>query len=91
MSLISTQAAAYAAQVVTRYAWSVEPELSPEEENDLRETLAAALRRVMFTRAMPDWIEALNHALDDWEKAHRKSGPRVDALDEERVAMSRRR
>jgi transposase len=27
MSLISTQAAAYSAQVVTRYAWSVEPEM----------------------------------------------------------------
>jgi len=95
MSLISTQAAAYAAQVATRYAWSVEPGLSAEEEEDLREALSATLRRVMTAHTAPERIEALriealNRTLDDWEKIHRKSGPRIDALDGDRVTMSQR-
>jgi len=95
MSLISTQAAAYAAQVATRYAWSVEPGLSAEEEEDLREVLSATLRRVMTAHARPERIESLrietlNRTLDDWEQVHRKSGPRVDALDGDRMTMSQR-
>lgn len=76
---IKPQATTWAERTVARYAQSAEPELSPGEQDDLRNTLAAALRIAMFTRAMPDWIKALNAALDRWEKdtATRPAGSRL--------------
>ena len=58
-----TQAATWATRIVARYAQAAEPELLSKEEDDLHNTLAATLRVVMFTRAMPDWVKALNSAL----------------------------
>lgn len=86
---IKPQATTWAERTVARYAQSAEPELSSGEQDDLRNTLAAALRTAMFTRAMPDWIKALNAALDQWEKDNRHAGPRVHAFDleNERVRM----
>ena len=86
---LKTQATTWATRIVARYAQSAEPELLPMEEEDLHNTLAAALRMVMPTRAVPDWVKALNSVLDDWETDSRHSGPRVHDLDivGERVVM----
>ena len=86
---IKTQATTWATRIVARYAQSAEPELLSTEEEDLHNTLAAALRMVMPTRAVPDWVKALNAALDRWERDNRHSGPRVHNLNliNERVSM----
>src|SRR3982750_867587 len=85
------QATTWATRIVARYAQAAEPEpeLLSTEKDDLRNTLAAALRAVMSTRAMPDWVKALNSALDQWERDNRHSGPRVHDLDvkNERVSV----
>ena len=82
------QAMTWATRIVARYAQAAEPELLSTEEDDLRNTLAAVLRMVMSTRAMPDWVKALNSALDQWERDNRHSGPRVHDLDVESERVS---
>ena len=84
------QVATWAARVIVGYARSAEPELSSEEAAELYQTLVTALRLAKHKGGVADWIKALNSALDRWETDHRRSGPRVDALDliGERVAMS---
>jgi hypothetical protein len=86
---LKTQATTWATRIVARYAQSAEPELLSTEEEDLHNTLAAALRMVMSTRAVPDWVKTLNSTLDRWERDNRHSGPRVHNLDlkNERVSM----
>lgn len=86
---IEAQAATWAARTVARYAQSAEPELSPTEQEVLHKTLTAALRVAMHNRAMPDWVNALNSALAQWERDNHRSGPRVHNLDliHERVGM----
>ena len=86
---IEAQAATWAARTVARYAQSAEPELSPTEQEDLHKTLTAALRVAMHNRAAPDWVNALNSALAQWERDNHRSGPRVHNLDliHERVGM----
>jgi antitoxin component HigA of HigAB toxin-antitoxin module len=86
---IQREAAVWAARTVARYAQSAEPELSAAEQANLHRTLAAALHVAMHNGAAPDWITALNSALDQWERDNRSSGPRVYAFDlaRERVRM----
>jgi hypothetical protein len=86
---IKTQATTWATHIVARYAQAAEPELLSTEEEDLHDILVAALRMVMPTRAVPDWVKALNSALDRWERDNHHSGPRIHALDlkNERVSM----
>ena len=78
---IQSQPTTWATRIVARYAQAAEPELLATEEDDLRNTLAAALRTAMFTRTMPDWFKALNSALDQWERDNRHAGPRVHDFD----------
>ena len=65
-----TQAATWATRIVARYAQAAEPGLSLTEEKNLHNALATALCMVMSTKAMPDWIKAVNAALDQWEEGH---------------------
>ena len=82
------QAATWATRIVARYAQAAEPGLSLTEEDHLRDTLATALCMVISTQALPDWIKAVNAALDRWEKDNRHAGPRVHAfLENERVSV----
>jgi hypothetical protein len=84
-----TQAAIWATRIVARYGQAAEPGLSLTEEDHLRDTLATVLRKVMSTKAVADWIKAVNFTLDQWEKDTRRSGPRVHNLDltNERVSV----
>ena len=84
-----TQAAVWATRIVARYAQSAEPGLLSTEEEDLHNTLAAALRSVMSTRPEREWGKALNSALDRWERDNRHSGPRIHTFDlnNERVSV----
>jgi len=47
------------------------------------------LRTVMSTKAVADWIKAVNFTLDQWERDNRRSGPRLYNLDltNERVSV----
>ena len=76
-----TQAATWATRIVARYAQAAEPGLSLTEEDDLRDTLATVLRTVMSTKAVADWIKAVNFTLDQWERDNRHAGPRVHDFD----------
>ena len=58
------QAATWATRIVARYAQAAEPGLSLTEEKNLHSALATALCMVMSTRALPDWIKAVNFTLD---------------------------
>jgi len=78
---IKSQAIIWAERTVARYAQAAEPEMSPAERETLQDALAAALQTAMPTRALPDWVKALNSVLDDWETDNRHSGPRVHDLD----------
>ena len=84
-----TQAATWATRIVARYAQAAEPELLSKEEDDLHNTLAAALGMAMSTKPKREWVKALNSALDQWERDNRHSGPRVHDLDvkSERVSV----
>ena len=84
-----TQATTWATRIVARYAQAAEPGLSLAEEDHLRDTLATVLRTGLSTKAVPDWIKAVNFTLDQWEKDNRRSGPRVLNIDltNERVRM----
>ena len=86
---IKTQAATWATRIVARYAQAAEPELLSTEEDDLHNTLAAALGMAMSTKPKREWVKALNSALDQWERDNRHSGPRVHDLDvkNERVSV----
>src|SRR5215207_4687218 len=86
---VKTQAATWAIRIVARYAQAAEPGLLSTEEENLHSALATALRMFMSTKAVPEWVKALNSALDQWEKDNRHSGPRVHNLDltSERVSM----
>src|SRR4051812_8390536 len=66
---LKTQAAIWATRIVARYGQAAEPGLSLTEEDHLRDTLATVLRTVMSTKAVADWIKAVNFTLDQWEKA----------------------
>ena len=76
-----TQATTWATRIVARYAQAAEPGLSLAEEDHLRDTLATVLRTGLSTKAVPDWIKAVNFALDQWEKDNRHAGPRVHDFD----------
>ena len=86
---LKTQAATWATRIVARYTQAAEPGLSLTEEDHLRDTLATVLRTVMSTKAVADWIKAVNFTLDQWEKDNRRSGPRVLNIDltNERVSV----
>ena len=86
---IQREAAVWAARAVARYAQSAKPELSATEQANLHKTFAAALCVAMHNGAVPDWFNALNSALDRWERDNRCSGPRVHNFDlnNERVSM----
>ena len=83
------QAATWATRIVARYAQAAEPGLSLTEEDHLRDTLGHGVAQVMSTKAVADWIKAVNFALDQWEEDTRHAGPRVHNLDltNERVSV----
>jgi len=86
---IKSQATTWAERTVARYAQAVEPEMSSDERGKLQDDLAAALQVAMLTKPLPEWVNALNSVLDQWERDNHHSGPRVHDFDivSERVVM----